>query len=236
MFPTKIADEFFKAPNTVGTINSEASLAAALKLPVGAVDVLELRLDAFSQSPQLLLKAIPRLKAPLLITARHPKEGASAALSPKQRMELYRTFLPYSALLDLEVRSLDSLKSVVQEARSAGVKVIASFHDFKGTPNPERLIEMARKSTRSGADIFKVAATTHSPADISKLLSLFAGTKLPLSVMGMGPFGKVSRLLFAQAGSVLNYGFLDATARVSGQWPAKVLKERIAELTDSSEA
>ena len=47
--------------------------------------------------------------------------------------------------------------------------------------------------------------------------------------MGMGRFGKVSRLLFAQAGAVLNYGYLDKP-NASGQWEATLLKKRIAEL------
>ena len=53
--------------------------------------------------------------------------------------------------------------------------------------------------------------------------------RVALSVMGMGRFGKISRLLFAQAGSVLNYGFLHSP-QVTGQWPARLLKKRIEEL------
>jgi len=234
MFPTKIDEIFFKKPNTVGIINSEPSLGAALKLPPGAVDVLELRLDGFAGTPDKLLKALPRLKAPLLITARHPKEGALAALTQKERAELFKRFMPHAALIDLEVRSLAPLKPILEEARHGGVKIVASFHDFKSTPSPERLLQMAGKAARAGADIFKVAATTRTAADIAKLLSLFSRAKLPLSVMGMGPFGKVSRLLFAQAGSVLNYGFLDANTQLSGQWPARVLRERILECADMS--
>ncbi len=45
----------------------------------------------------------------------------------------------------------------------------------------------------------------------------------------MGPLGKVSRLLFAAAGSVLNYGYLDRP-QVAGQWEATVLKQRLREL------
>lgn len=233
MFSTKIAEVFFKTANTVGTINSAASLAAALKIPAGAVDLFELRLDYFSENREVLLKAIPRLKAPLLITARHFKEGGNLPLTFSQRADLYEAFIPHSALIDVEVRSMERLHSVLHSARSAGLKIIASFHDFKATPRPERLAEMARKSARLGADLFKVAALTQTPADVARLLALFSTTKMPLSVMGMGRFGKASRLLFAQAGSVLNYGFLDPSAQVSGQWPAKLLKQRIAEVAQS---
>jgi 3-dehydroquinate dehydratase-1 len=47
--------------------------------------------------------------------------------------------------------------------------------------------------------------------------------------MAMGRFGKVSRLLFAQAGSVLNYTYL-GSANASGQWPALQFRQRLAEL------
>ena len=55
---------------------------------------------------------------------------------------------------------------------------------------------------------------------------------MPLSVMGMGRFGKISRLLLAQAGSVLNYGYLDRP-NASGQWEARLLKSRLAELAEA---
>jgi 3-dehydroquinate dehydratase-1 len=41
--------------------------------------------------------------------------------------------------------------------------------------------------------------------------------------MGMGPLGRVSRLLLGQLGSTLNYGYLDS-ATVPGQWSAAELK------------
>jgi 3-dehydroquinate dehydratase-1 len=47
--------------------------------------------------------------------------------------------------------------------------------------------------------------------------------------MGMGPLGKVSRLVLAAAGSRLNYGYLDKP-QVKGQWPALELVRRIGEV------
>ena len=55
----------------------------------------------------------------------------------------------------------------------------------------------------------------------------------PLSVMGMGPLGKASRLLFARAGSLLNYGYL-GEPQVSGQWSALTLKARLEEVMEEA--
>ena len=89
-----------------------------------------------------------------------------------------------------------------------------------------------RRAKRAGADICKIAAVTSTAADLHRLLTLFTTRQpLPLSVMGMGEFGKVSRLLLARAGSVLNYGYLDRP-NASGQWEARVLRERMRELAE----
>jgi len=47
-------------------------------------------------------------------------------------------------------------------------------------------------------------------------------------VMGMGDFGKISRLTLGKSGSVLNYGYLDKP-QIAGQWAVALLKERLRE-------
>ena len=42
-------------------------------------------------------------------------------------------------------------------------------------------------------------------------------------------FGKISRLALAQAGSVLNYGYL-GELQVPGQWAVGTLRERLREI------
>jgi 3-dehydroquinate dehydratase-1 len=61
-------------------------------------------------------------------------------------------------------------------------------------------------------------------------MKLAGGThRLRLSVMGMGPWGRVSRLVLAKSGSLLNYGFI-GTSNAPGQWPVARLKELLSEL------
>jgi 3-dehydroquinate dehydratase-1 len=47
--------------------------------------------------------------------------------------------------------------------------------------------------------------------------------------MGMGPLGKVSRLVLPSAGSLLVYGYLDRP-QVEGQWPAEEVARRLREV------
>jgi 3-dehydroquinate dehydratase-1 len=78
-----------------------------------------------------------------------------------------------------------------------------------------------------GADIVKIAVKTETVAEVSRLLALLEDASGPLAVMGMGALGRASRLLFAKAGSVLNYGWLDKP-QVPGQWSAKEFIDLLA--------
>ena len=214
----------------IGTIHSPGSLAAALRLRSGDLDLVELRVDAFAADPVPLLRAAPRLKVPCVVTVRHPAEGGAHDLGFARRRELYRQFLPHAAYIDVELRSVTMLDAVLKAARASGVKVILSSHDFRRTPSAAQLQQRVRLARRAGADVCKLAAHVSTAADLGRLLALFATRPpLPLSVMGMGPYGKMSRLLFARVGSVLNYGYLHRP-NASGQWEARVLNARVSEL------
>ncbi|HEX8311631.1 MAG TPA: type I 3-dehydroquinate dehydratase [Chthoniobacteraceae bacterium] len=237
------------APLVVGTIYSPGSLRQALRLKPDDVDVLELRIDHFADDPLALERAVPGLSQPRIVTVRHAHEGGAAKLTWQQRAELYRALLPHAAYIDVELRSAERLRDVCNEARAAGVAIIISHHDFRRTPSLEVMRELRDRAASLGADLFKIAAHANAAPDLSRLLALLGGqkaahnshspgrrsssrtlgTSLPLSVMGMGPLGKISRLLFACTGSRLNYGYLDKP-QVSGQWEATLLKKRLAEV------
>jgi 3-dehydroquinate dehydratase-1 len=226
----KIATEIPPTPLVVGTIHSPGSLKVALRLRPGDVDLLELRVDHFAGAFDLLRRAIPRLNAPRIVTVRHPAEGGANRLSFSERAELYREFADGAAYIDVELRSAAKLTSVVEAARDAGARIILSDHHFRSTPSIAQLEKQESRSRGAGADLFKIATHVSDAAALARLLTFLSRRRrVPLSVMGMGPFGKISRLLFARAGSLLNYGYLDEP-QVPGQWEARLLKKRIAEL------
>ena len=220
----------------VGTIHSLGALQCALQLVPGDVDLLELRVDAFAGSPALLNSlsaAVPALRAPLLLTVRHPEEGGAAALTAGRRKALFRQFLPLVQWADFEVRSLKSLQAEIAEAKALGVQVVVSDHHFKGTPSLVTLKRRLALARSLAPAVVKVATTVRSPVDLERLLTFLNESEMhrpgQLSVMGMGAYGQVSRLLLGRCGSALNYGYLDQP-QVPGQWQAVVLKQRLLEL------
>ena len=213
----------------VATAHTEQGLRQARRLGSGAVGFAELRLDAFAKSPGLVKRTLPGITTPILITARHPAEGGLGRLGIAFRRDLLAEFLLHADAVDVELRSVTSMHGVLQEANRRGVLRVVSFHDFRGTPSLPRLREIVRRGVRAGADIVKVAAHLRTPNDLAALLILQGTTKVPLATMGMGPLGKVSRLVLAAAGSRLNYGYLDKP-QVAGQWPALELVRRLEEV------
>jgi 3-dehydroquinate dehydratase-1 len=218
----KVNLKISNARAVVGIVDSSEAVSAAKRLPQGRVDYLEWRADFLGEK-------IPKSPIPWIITARHPLEGGKNALTQARRRELLLSLLPTAALVDIEVRSLAGLKDVVACAQSNGIGVIASFHDFEKTPETSRLRDVIRRAKDAGATLVKIATRTTTPKDVSRLLDLWNGCTLPLAIMGMGPLGMSSRLLFANCGSALNYGWLHSP-NVPGQWSAAELRTLISKI------
>jgi 3-dehydroquinate dehydratase I len=213
------------APQIVGVISSRADLRRAVRMR-NPPDLFELRLDAAMARIEEAKDAIGRLRAPLIITARHPREGGFNELSSRERRRLLQQFLPHAAYVDIELRSARSLAAVVEEVRARSIRTIISFHDFSGTPSRARLDEIARAVQSLGADVLKVATRTDTCAQLTRLLDFFEqhSVKRKIAAMGIGRLGRISRLEFARRGSVLNYAHL-GTPQTAGQLSIAQLRQ-----------
>jgi 3-dehydroquinate dehydratase-1 len=179
----------------------------------------ELRLDLLTGAVDRLENKLAKLRAPLIITARHPNEGGTGKLSLRQRRALLSRFLTHADYLDVELRSASALRPLLVFAKKKNVGRIISFHNFKSTPSARLLAAKARKAKAHGADIFKVATRTDTPMELGRLLDFVTNSRvdLPLAVMGIGKLGAISRVLLARAGSVLIYASLGTASDIEGQ-------------------
>jgi 3-dehydroquinate dehydratase I len=185
----------------------------------------ELRLDYLVGSENELENKMSRLRVPVIITARHPAEGGANNLSLKRRRELLSRFLPQARYVDLELRSVRAFRSLLDEARRRNVGRIISFHDLDSTPSLRSLHAKARGAKSYGADVFKIATRTDTPAQLARLLNFVSNqdASLPLSAMGIGKLGGISRVALARSGSVLTYASLEEK-RIEGQLSVKQLR------------
>jgi 3-dehydroquinate dehydratase-1 len=188
-------------------------------------DLFELRLDHLVRVIGRLENKISRLRAPLIVTARHPKEGGANRLSSLQRHNLLARFLPPAHYIDVELRSAAVFRSLLWMARKQKVRRIISVHHLKTTPSARRLRAQARAAKSLGANIFKVATRADTPAQLARLVGFVAckDVDIAVSAMGIGTLGAASRVLLACCGSVLVYGSLGKTD-IEGQMSLEQLR------------
>lgn len=214
-----------RRPQVVGVIAFRGDLESAVRMR-RPPDLFELRLDRLAGSADQVENALPKLRKPLIITARHPYEGGAGELRLRERRDLLARFLNHADYVDVELRSAAALRSLLKLAANKNVGRIISFHNFKSTPSARFLVKKTREAKSHGADIFKVATRTDTPVELGRLLEFMANSRLDLelAVMGIGKLGAISRVMLARAGSVLIYASVGAASDVKGQLSLEQLR------------
>ena len=139
----------------------------------------------------------------------------------------------YVDLIDVEAFTGEEIvKSMIQEAHSYGVKVIASNHDFDATPEKDEIVRRLRMMQDYGADIPKMAVMPRNKQDVLTLLSAtlemseqFADR--PIITMSMAGTGVVSRLSGETFGSALTFG-----AATKASAPGQINVNELAQVLD----
>ena len=214
-----------RRPQVVGVIASRADLDHATRMR-RPPDLFELRLDRLAGIVDHVENVLPKLRTPLIITARDPHEGGASKLRLRLRRDLLVRFLNHADYIDIELRSASALRPLFDLAEKKNIRRIISFHNFKSTPTARILTAKAREARSHGADIFKVATRTDTPLELGRLVEFMTSSRLDLAVavMGIGKLGAISRVLLARAGSVLIYASLRAATEVEGQLSLEQLR------------
>ena len=139
----------------------------------------------------------------------------------------------YVDLIDVEAFTGEEIvKSMILEAHSYGVKVIASNHDFDATPEKDEIVRRLRMMQDYGADIPKMAVMPRNKQDVLTLLSAtlemseqFADR--PIITMSMAGTGVVSRLAGETFGSALTFG-----AATKASAPGQINVNELAQVLD----
>lgn len=214
-------------PLVIGSV-ATAKQWQNLSSTAAACDVVELRLDGFVPS-EAELADCPK---PLLLTPRCAEEGGLRADFPTaERAALAQRLLPYAAALDWEIAHLAEVPALVAAAHAAGVPIVASAHNFERTPAADTCRELETRARALGADVVKFAFRLNAYEDMQLGVDLLRSATGPMAVMGMGALGAVSRLVYAQHGSALIYGYLGNTPTAPGQWSAELCKNAISYLS-----
>ncbi len=202
-------------------VSKEDILSQAKALLSTPVDMVEWRADWFDgvADPAQVTDVLAQLRIvlgdlPLLFTFRSNKEGGQRPMEPQAyaQLNIQAAQSGYVDLVDVEAFSGEEIvRSVIQSAHAAGVKVIVSNHDFCQTPSKDEIVSRLRRMQDLGADIPKIAVMPQSKEDVLTLLSatqemvrLYAHG--PIITMSMGGTGVISRLCGEVFGSAVTFG------------------------------
>ncbi|MGQ3411736.1 type I 3-dehydroquinate dehydratase [Natrinema sp. LN54] len=196
-------------------------------------DAIEFRMD-LADEPLAALEAYEG-ELPIIATNRADWEGGDATDDGRLEALAGATAFDAVAAIDVELESIleGDAEDVLETARDRDVSIIASAHDFDGTPARK---EMVRTLTEAGkyADVAKLAVTAQSTADALALLS--ATEQLTthgdaVATMAMGEVGSHTRAVAPVYGSKIGYAPVDPSeATAPGQYDLETLAELVARL------
>ncbi|WP_408957310.1 type I 3-dehydroquinate dehydratase [Natrinema sp. 74] len=196
-------------------------------------DAIEFRMD-LADEPLSALEAYDG-DLPILATNRADWEGGEA--SDEGRLEALSdaTALEGVEAVDVELESIleGEAEGLLETARERDVSIVASAHDFEGTPPRPELVRTLTEASKY-ADVAKLAVTAESKADTLALLS--ATERLTahgdtVATMAMGEVGSHTRAVAPVYGSKIGYAPVDpAEATAPGQYDLETLAELVATL------
>ncbi len=225
-------------------VTKEAILDEARAITKLPADVVEWRIDWFENVFEFdkledVLKDLREVLGdmPILMTFRTSKEGGEKAIEDDvyADINIKAAQTGYVDMVDVEVFTGDEIvKKIIDGAHAAGVKVVASNHDFFKTPDKDDIVGRLRKMQDLGADIPKIAVMPTCKKDV---LTLLAATEemaneyadRPIITMSMAGTGVISRLAGEVFGSALTFGAA-AKASAPGQMGVEDLKDVLTKL------
>lgn len=196
-------------------------------------DLMEIRLDALQTGfRREELEWVGNLAIPVIGTLRPAWEGGAYNGREEERLEMIQDLADLFNLIDLELRAASP--DIVSALQRSGPRVLISHHDFRATPDWQRLIYLYKSAKSKGGDVVKIATHVSSGADLTRLLSLHKWAK-DLVVVPMGKEGRMGRVLAPLFGSQFAYASMDGAPAVApGMMAISEMREMFKALSELS--
>lgn len=205
-----------------------------------SAEVIEWRADFFDEelTPETLAVVLERLREIiknklLLFTFRTSEEGGNKKLPLAEYESLYHAVMDTELvdILDIQLKTVAGLSSLIQEAQKKDYLVLISYHNFQETPEDSDLMGLLARMEECQGDIFKIAVMPKDNLDVLRTLTISARAQViypkPLICISMGDIGKVSRIIGHKFGSGMTFASL-SEASAPGQIPVEELASLIS--------
>jgi 3-dehydroquinate dehydratase, type I len=212
--------------------NQEAILKEASKIIKTPADMIELRIDYFSDLfnevalKNLLISLRKIIKDfPLLFTFRTKIEGGLLDCSNEQYLQVSTWAIESKSidLIDIEIMKNNiTIENIIALAKENQIKIIASHHNFIETPSKNLLEQYISKMYQMQVDIYKIAVMPKNTQDVLNLLTFTNQIKEqypnnPIITIAMSNIGLISRVSGEFFGSALTFASLSNKISAPGQ-------------------
>ena len=200
---------------TVGE-STPAAMRRVLMAALKRSEYAEARLDYISTAEGVsrLLDSLPRdvLGKRIVCTVRAPRDGGRFRGAEGKRHDALRMVAAYRPyLLDVELDALQKDRSLADDLRACGARILASWHNFDAMPNAgilrKKLHSMARYATH-----LKIACMAQNVSESIRMLEMYGelaatekGRHCKLISFAMGDAGQMTRILCMHMGSPYTY-------------------------------
>lgn len=204
------------------------------------VEMIEWRVDAFESPTDMnaireVLESIqPLVEHTIFVyTFRSKAQGGLLQLSEEQIYDIHQVAAEMKVVdfVDVEYFASKNPKKEIATLQRMGVHVIASHHDFDGTPKQDIMLMILSQMQESGADVVKLAVMPQTTTDVFALMAASCQfheeyPKMPMITMSMGGKGCVSRICGETFGSCVTFG-AGEKASAPGQLPMDELQHMV---------
>lgn len=209
--PSKIC-----VPITAST--QDAILEEAKEITKTKAQLVEWRCDYYEDCKDIAkvvdtLKKLSAIlvKLPLIFTFRTINEGGNCDIKASEYLLLYKTAMLSKTvdLVDVEfMREEATINNIIKHAKTAGIAVILSHHDFDSTPPQDKIVSRLRMMEKMGAHICKVAYMPRNESDVENMkasCNLAKNEEIRFVAISMGELGKSTRLDASELGSCITF-------------------------------
>ncbi|MCR4843163.1 MAG: type I 3-dehydroquinate dehydratase [Eubacterium sp.] len=216
---------------SVSDVTSRAIRKRIMYLADRELDAVEWRADNFNlgreqeATEKILSMGRHFLRDKIFIyTYRTVNEGGNGIATGQdyERIVLMAASSNSCDFVDCEINGISEPGSFIRQIKNYGCRVIASCHDFDGTPDSDEIMAVLTRMKDAGADICKVAYTPKNSNDVHRLMETVQRFKVlnpgvPVIGISMGELGVESRICGEFFGSCLTFAAVeDSDKRSSG--------------------
>lgn len=176
-------------------------------------DIVEVRLDYLKDPENLKLKS----SKPILIVNRRSKDGGKWVGKESTRINEIKKLIPQADMIDIELNvKIKKLNEVLSLAKKNRTKVIISYHNTKTTPPMKKLVTLFNVANIK-ADFVKIATHVKSFDHNLRIFDLinYSKGRGKIIAVGMGPLGKITRVLGPIIGNSHTYATLEESDMIS---------------------